>query len=66
MRYLRNYFILKGDDIKKKVFLKRSVLVAGIAESLFFCSLDLGEISLKRVVRDTENLPTSSVILHLK
>ena len=39
--------------------------MAGIAGD-FFLKLGLGEVSSKRVVRDTRSLPTKSVILHFK
>ena len=39
--------------------------MADIAGDLF-CNLSLREISSKRVVRDTRNLPTKSMILHFK
>ena len=43
--------------------------MAGIAGDLFLkscCNLSLREISSKRVVRDTRNLPTNAMILHFK
>ena len=67
MHYLQNYIILKDNSIKKCIL--KAVPVNGghcgsFIPQVVSCNLSLREVSSKRVVRDTRNLLTNSMILH--
>ena len=70
----RKYTIYKATSylktiLLKNVFLKRSEWMAGIAGDLFlklYLVILVSGHSSKRVVRDTRNLATNSMILHFK
>ena len=69
LHHLQSYITLKDDSIKECIL--KTVRVNGghcerIAPLVVSCDLGLGEISSKRVVRNTRNLPTNSVILHFQ
>ena len=69
VHYLQSYIILKDNSIKECIL--KAVGVNGghcgrFIPQVVSCNLSLREVSSKRVVRDTRNLPTNSMILHFK